>query len=267
MTTRTTKRSPGEVTWMDLATPDVEAAKKYYGQIFGWDYFDTGPDFGHYNFALAQGRTAVGLGPMQPGAQMPSAWTIYFATDDAAADTARVKALGGQVIVDPMTIGDSGVMAICVDPTGAVFGLWQTVNMIGASVENEHGAMAWHEVNTRDSAAACKFYGELFNLTALKMEGMEYFTMHRGEQMVCGVLQMDANWEGIPPHWMGYFAVDNTDADGRARHCRRRQGDGAGLRYALWPHSRARRSIRRNLQHRPSAGCIDQGSERKRRTR
>ena len=56
MTTRTAKRSPGEVTWMDLATPDVEAAKKYYGQIFGWDYFDTGPDFGHYNFALAQGR-------------------------------------------------------------------------------------------------------------------------------------------------------------------------------------------------------------------
>jgi hypothetical protein len=41
---------------------------------------------------------------------------------------------------------------------------------------------------------------------------MEYFTMQRGEQMVCGVLQMDANWEGIPPHWMGYFAVDNTDA-------------------------------------------------------
>ena len=108
MTTRTTKRTPGEPTWMDLATPDVEGAKEFYRQIFGWDYLDTGAEFGHYNFALAQGRNAVGLGPMQPGSPMPSAWTIYFSTDDAAADTARVKALGGQVIVDPMVIGDSG---------------------------------------------------------------------------------------------------------------------------------------------------------------
>ena len=56
------------------------------------------------------------------------------------------------------------------------------------------------------------FYGKLFNLTPQKMEGMDYFILQQGEQMVCGVLQMDANWEEMPPHWMGYFAVDNTDA-------------------------------------------------------
>ncbi|MDQ3250245.1 MAG: VOC family protein, partial [Chloroflexota bacterium] len=44
------------------------------------------------------------------------------------------------------------------------------------------------------------------------MEEMDYTILQRGEEMLCGVLQMDANWEGIPPHWMGYFAVDNTDA-------------------------------------------------------
>jgi predicted enzyme related to lactoylglutathione lyase len=49
-------------------------------------------------------------------------------------------------------------------------------------------------------------------LTPQKMEGMEYFIMHHGDEMVSGVLQMDAQWEGIPPHWMGYFGVENTDA-------------------------------------------------------
>ena len=39
-----------------------------------------------------------------------------------------------------------------------------------------------------------------------------YYIMQRGEAMFHGVLQMDAQWEGIPPHWMGYFQVDNTDA-------------------------------------------------------
>jgi predicted enzyme related to lactoylglutathione lyase len=212
MTTRTTKRTPGAPTWMDLATPDLDGAKAFYNTVFGWDYMDTGPDFGHYQMALAQGHNAAGIGPLQPGSPMPSAWTIYFATDDADADVARVKLLGGQVIVDPMEIPGSGRMAICVDPTGAVFGLWQTINMIGAGIENEHGAMSWHEVNTPDSAAARAFYGELFGLTPQPMEGMDYYIMQQGMDMICGILQMDENWEGIPPHWMGYFTVDDTDA-------------------------------------------------------
>ena len=212
MTIRTTKRTPGEVTWMDLATPDLDGAKAFYNAIFGWEYMDTGPDFGHYQMAMAQGHNAAGIGLLQPGSPMPSAWTVYFATEDAAADATRVKLLGGQVIVDTMEIPGSGMMAICVDPTGAVFGLWQPINMIGASVENEHGAMTWHEVATRDAAAARTFYGDLFDLTEQKMEDMEYYIMQHGFQMVCGVLQMDENWAGIPPHWMGYFAVDDTDA-------------------------------------------------------
>jgi hypothetical protein len=197
---------------MGLSTPDLEAAKTFYRQLFGWDYVDLGPEFGHYHFALAGGRNATGLGLIDPNTPAPPAWTIFLASDDAAADTVRISAMGGQVIAPVMAVGDSGMMAVCVDPTGAVFGLWQTNTMIGASVENEHGAMTWWEVNTRDSAADCEFYGQLFGLTAHKMEGMEYFTLQRGEQMVCGVLQMDANWEGIPPHWMGYFAVDDTEA-------------------------------------------------------
>lgn len=213
MTTRTTKRSAGEPTWMDLATPDVAVAKKFYNEVFGWDYFDTGPDFGNYQMAMTQGRNVAGIGPIwPPDSPQPSAWTIYFASDDVTVDVARVKALGGQVMMEPMVIGDSGSMTICADPTGPLFGLWQANQHIGSGVENEHGSMAWCEVNTRDSAAAREFYGKLLNATPHKMEGMDYHIMQRGEQMLCGILQMDAHWEGIPPHWMGYFSVDNTDA-------------------------------------------------------
>jgi uncharacterized protein len=214
MTTRTTKRSPGEPTWFDLATTDLGVAKEFYQQIFGWEYVDTGADFGHYHFAQSQGRNTAGIGPIwPPDSPQPPAWTIYFATDDAAADCKRVQQLGGQVIVEPMTIADSGVMAICADPTGPVFGLWQAINHIGSAVEYEHGSAAWCEVNTRDSAAAREFYSQLLNATPQKMEGVDYYyILQRDEEMLCGVLQMDHQWEGIPPHWMGYFNVDNTDA-------------------------------------------------------
>jgi hypothetical protein len=212
MTTRTTKRSAGEPTWFDLATPDLVTAKNFYHQVFGWEFIDSGPDYGHYHRALAQGQDAAGMMQQQPGDQTPTAWTVYFASDDAAADAARVKELGGQVIYDTLSVGDLGAMAICADPTGAVFGLWQAGLHVGARIEGEHGGMAWCEVNTWDSAAACAFYSALLHATPDKMEGQEYHIMKRGADMLCGVLQMDENWQGMQPHWMGYFAVDNTDA-------------------------------------------------------
>lgn len=212
MTVLTSKRAPGEPNWTDLSTPDLDKAKEFYGQVFGWNFVDTGADFGHYQLALVQGQSAAGMGPMQPDQQMPSAWTVYFSTDDAAADTARVAELGGQVIMEIFPVGALGSMAICADPTGAVFGLWQAGQHIGASIEDEPGTMAWSEVNTRDSAAACAFYSKLFNLTPSKMEGMEYFQLSRDGRSICGVLQMDENWGDLPPHWMQYFAVADTDA-------------------------------------------------------
>jgi predicted enzyme related to lactoylglutathione lyase len=213
MANYTTKRAAGEPVWLELVTSDLEAATSFYRQVLGWDYVDTGADFGRYHLALARGHNAAGITPMQPDMQIPSAWAIYFSSDDAAADAERVKALGGEVIFDVMAVGDLGTMALCADPTGAVFGLWQAGTHIGASIDGEPGAMAWCEVSTSDSAAAREFYGKLFDLTPQRMEGdTEYYIMHRGEQMVCGILQIDSNWAGIPPHWMCYFAVDNTDA-------------------------------------------------------
>ncbi len=213
MTTRTTKRTGGTPTWLDLATPDLDVAKAFYKEVFGWEYVDTGADFGHYNMAVAQGRNAAGIGPIwPPDSPQPSVWTVYLASDDIHADVKRVQELGGQVMVEPMVIADSGSMAICMDPTGAAFGLWEANTYIGSSVENEHGGMAWFEVTTRDAAAALTFYGTLTNATPDKMEGMEYYTMQRDEEMLYGVIQMDENWESIPAFWACYFAVDNTDA-------------------------------------------------------
>lgn len=208
MTTRTAPRAHGAFTWMDLATPDLEGAKQFYQSVFGWEFHDIGAEFGHYHYALAQGRAAAGLG--QPSdAQMPPAWTIYLASADS--DIERVQALGGQVMLAPMAVGDAGKMAICVDPTGAIFGLWQPLNFIGAGVEAEHGGIAWSEVATRDAAAACDFYGKLFDATP-RAQSDEYFIMQRGEEMLFGVMQMNEQWAELPPHWMGYFAIDNTDA-------------------------------------------------------
>ena len=50
MTTRTTPRPYGAFTWMDLSTPDLEGAKRFYQYVFGWEYHDLGAAFGHYHY-------------------------------------------------------------------------------------------------------------------------------------------------------------------------------------------------------------------------
>lgn len=209
------QHAAGTVTWADLMTPDPEGARRFYRALFGWD-FSVGPaETGHYTMCQVQGDNVAGMGQLPPGAPFPSAWTIYFATPDAAASAARITALGGQVMMGPMDVMQEGRMVVAMDPCGAAFGLWQPGRHQGAGRVDELGAMCWREVAVRDAAAARGFYTALFGLEArpLGAPGMVYETLHCGDQTVGGIMQMDEHWPAdVPAHWMTYFAVEDADA-------------------------------------------------------
>jgi predicted enzyme related to lactoylglutathione lyase len=209
------QHQPGTPCWLDLMVPDVEKARAFYGALFGWDFQVGGPETGHYTLGLLGGRMAAGIGQIPPGAGFPAAWTVYFAVNDASATAESIKARGGQVMVGPMDVMGEGRMAIAADPTGAVFGIWQPQRHKGAGVVNEPGSMAWTEVATRDAARARDFYAAVFALEPQKMDApdLHYWTLHKAQPAVCGVMQMTDEFpKDIPPHWMAYFAVPDTEA-------------------------------------------------------
>lgn len=211
--TKMDKHVPGTVCWVDLMASDAEKARAFYGAVFGWKFEVGGPETGHYAMATVDGRNVCGIGSMPPGTQMPSVWSTYFETADVDASIAKAKELGGNVVMGPMDVMDAGRLAFMVDSTGAHFGLWQSKAHTGAQIVDEPNAMCWREVNTPDAAKAIDFYSKLFGLEPKKLEGdMQYWTLHKGPTTVGGVLQMTKEWEGVPPHWMNYFAVDDTDA-------------------------------------------------------
>jgi predicted enzyme related to lactoylglutathione lyase len=113
----------GTPCWLDVSTPDIDAAQAFYGPLLGWSFGAGDPDFGGYCMCEVDGLPAAGMGPATEG--MPPAWTLYFSTDDVAASVAAVPGAGGTVLSDVMPIGDAGAMAIASDPAGAAFGLWQ----------------------------------------------------------------------------------------------------------------------------------------------
>src|SRR4051812_18692975 len=153
--------APGTPCWIDLGTPDADGAARFYGGLFGWDVEEGPPEAGGYRMCMLRGQPVAGMGP-QMSTDIPPFWASYVSVSDVDATSAAVKDLGGSVVVEPMDVMTAGRMAVCVDPSGAAFSLWQPGDMVGAALANEPGAFTWNELMTRDVPGATTFYGSLF---------------------------------------------------------------------------------------------------------
>lgn len=118
----------GGLNWVELYTPDVSAAKEFYGSVFGWGAFDVEFPGGSYTTVNPAGTDENGMfGGIVPldtdpvEARAGAHWTpyIHVADVDAAADTAQE--LGGTVPMAPVSIPGVGRIAKLADPSGARF--------------------------------------------------------------------------------------------------------------------------------------------------
>lgn len=141
--------------------PDIEAGKRFYGELFGWTFGTPAPQPHRYTLAFLDGRPVAGLFA-KPDGRLPTAWNLHLATDDAAAAVARVRAAAGQVLMEPMDVDGLAVNAMAADPGGAVFGLWQAVEFDGFGARGEPGAYVWSELCTHEKEAVDAFYADVF---------------------------------------------------------------------------------------------------------
>lgn len=105
---RTTSRDTGAPAWIDLSTRDIEGAKAFYAELFGWTFEDRGgEEFAHYQFILRDGEPIGGLmstvGMTCPeGGQLPTEWGVYLTVTDIDAAARAVETTGGGVVVPAM---------------------------------------------------------------------------------------------------------------------------------------------------------------------
>jgi predicted enzyme related to lactoylglutathione lyase len=79
----------------------------------------------------------------------------------------------------------------------------------------QHGQICWSEVYAPNAEAARDFYTALFGWEAKQEDfgGTPYTTLSVGGKMFGGIMPMvGPQWQGVPPHWMTYFAVEDVDA-------------------------------------------------------
>jgi predicted enzyme related to lactoylglutathione lyase len=120
---------PNTFAWNELVSRDIETAKSFYTDVFGWKYQaqDMGP-MGTYT--TIEGGENGGLGGMMPmpaemPEQVPNHWMVYFSVADIGATKDAVTANGGQIVQGPMPIPGVGTLAVIHDPNGGSFSVLQ----------------------------------------------------------------------------------------------------------------------------------------------
>lgn len=212
---------PATPCWVDAQFDDPQAAAQFYAGLFGWDV--GGPEGAHAGYRMARigGRPVAGIGP-RDGAlgaltlTQPRAWTTYLATDDIGASVTQVRSAGGQVLLEPTQIADSGQMALAADTAGVVFGLWQAGKRIGAAWYNQPATLVWNECLAPDPAAARAFYTEVFGWEYDDLstyDGLTYHAAKRSDgRVIGGVGALPPDAADIGAHWHTYFGAADTDA-------------------------------------------------------
>lgn len=230
---------PGVPCWVDTSQPDPDAAIGFYRGLFGWDLENVMPagSEAKYYIARLHGGDVAAVGSQPEGGPPSAMWNTYIWVQSADDAAAKVLAAGGRLLMEPMDVLDAGRTAVCADPEGAVFRLWQAGNHKGARVVNEPGSLNFNTLSTRDVAGAKAFYGALFGWETLDIGGgTQLWTLpgygdhlekrdpglrarlaelggpHGFEDVVAAINPLGTDQPDSPAHWSVTFAVEDADA-------------------------------------------------------
>ena len=230
---------PGVPCWADAVHPDPAAAADFYRGLFGWELVDRMPEEqpGHYFMATIDGREVAALGSLPPGAPQVAVWNTYVWVASADDTAATAEAAGATIVEPPTDVFEAGRMTTFADPEGAVISVWEARRHRGARAVNEHGAVNFNNLNTRDVETAKAFYGAVFGWDTIEIgPGAEMWAMsaygdfleefYPGfreqmaamespegfENVVATIVSIDPADTETPAHWSVTFAVDDADA-------------------------------------------------------
>lgn len=209
--------APGSFSWFELATGDQDAAKRFYGQVFGWSFRDNPIPGGVYTIFQLNGLDVAGCWPLammgEGKSHIPPHWMPFIATEDASVTCEKARAAGGQVERDAFDVMEHGRMAVLADPSGAFFSIWQPRKHAGSKVHREPGTVCWMELSSPAPSAAMPFYGAVFGWVYKPSEdGSDYPHIVSDDHMIGGVAPVAERDPNVPPHWLLYFETADCDS-------------------------------------------------------
>jgi predicted enzyme related to lactoylglutathione lyase len=210
----------GRFIWYELMTPDIEAAKRFYGEVVGWTARAMPMEGGAYTMFEVDGAGVGGVMPLTDEFKaqgVPPNWSGYICVDDCDAAAEKATALGGAVMRAPSDIPGIGRFAVINDPHGAVTAIMKPIPPSDARPRPPRGAVGhagWHELYAGDADADIRFYRALFGWTGTGRHDMGamglYHLFGNADGEVGGIMTKPAQ---VPTAcWCYYFEVKDVDA-------------------------------------------------------
>lgn len=206
--------------WVDLSTPDIDGARRFYANLFGWELtIQEHGEMGDYTVASVDGVEVVGM--MAPSAEIagrPAVWTTFVVVDELDATLGRVADAGGAVIQPPFDIPGGARVAVIADGSGAMLALIGGGPEPGPYLSETVGAVCWVELMTRRPESAVAFYESVFGWAAERSDpgdagGVAYTVFRRGDEEVAGMIATpDHVPPDVPDTWSVYFTVADCAA-------------------------------------------------------
>lgn len=121
----------GEFCWNELATSNLQAAKDFYGKVFGWKFSDHEMGDMTYTMIKINGKDKEIGGiwsiPKDQQKHIPPHWMAYILVENVEDSVEKARKNGATIVKEAANAGDFGRFAIITDPAGAHIALWQPI--------------------------------------------------------------------------------------------------------------------------------------------
>jgi predicted enzyme related to lactoylglutathione lyase len=207
----------GHFVWHEHLTKDPRAAIAFYTEVVGWKTqpFAEGGDY--VMWVGGQGPLGGVMKLPDEAAKMgaPPNWMGNVQVENVDATSALTKKLGGKVYKEPADIPTVGRFAVIADPQGAAIAIFKPNGPMALHDSSKEGEFCWNELVTSDSAAAFKFYSEVFGwkiLQEMDMGPMGTYRVYGVRETQLGGMMTTPKGAPMPPMWIYYTETSDLDA-------------------------------------------------------
>ncbi|MGB8224868.1 MAG: VOC family protein [Polyangiales bacterium] len=225
---------PGKFVWHNLVTGDGEAARKFYGGLFGWQ-FDL-KDGGRYSVITYQGRNLGGILDASKDGNRPKSgrWLSAMSVPDLDAALAALGKAGGKQVEAPVQVSGVGRVVTVEDADGALFHLLAPERGDPPDVEPAVHTWLWHELLANHADRALAFYEAAFGYRTeppKKNPSSEYRVLWSSGEPRAGILENP--FDNTRSTWIPYVRVEDPAALAE-------RVPGLGGRVVVAPHASVR---------------------------
>ncbi len=207
----------GKIVFAELVTPDLPAAERFYGGLFGWTFRGIDAGGTSYAEALSEGRSVGGMfqRSLPAGGHRQSAWLTYFSVRDVDAAAATSVKNGARLLFAPRSFPDRGREAVLADPEGAVFALLDSSSGDPPDYLSDPGQWIWSSLITPSPDTDVAFYQKIFGYEVFELppEGSSrHFILASGGYARASVNSLPQSRPNAVPRWLDYVRVQDIAA-------------------------------------------------------